>query len=131
VIVVDVNVLAYLLIPGKHTDSAERLLEADALWAAPRLWRSELRNVLATYLRAKLLRLEDAAALFHRASDLIGPEEYEVETADVLRLSGESGCSADDCEYVAVAEFLGVELVTADAKLAKAFPLRARLLTAA
>jgi predicted nucleic acid-binding protein len=130
-IVVDVNVLAYLLIPGKHTGSAERLLEADALWAAPRLWRSELRNVLATYLRANLLRLEDAAALFHRASDLIGPEEYDVETADVLRLSRDSGCSACDCEYVAVAEFLGVELVTADAKLAKAFPQRTRLLTAA
>ena len=58
-IVVDVNVLAYLLIPGKHTGSAERLLEADAHWAAPRLWRSELRNVLATYLRSNLLQLED------------------------------------------------------------------------
>lgn len=130
-IVVDVNVLAYLLIPGKHTPSAERLLEADAAWAAPRLWRSELRNVLATYLRSKLLQLEDAAALFHRASDLIGPEEYEVETADVLRLSQQSNCSAYDCEYLAVAEFLGVELVTADAKIAKAFPQRARLLPAA
>jgi predicted nucleic acid-binding protein len=127
-IVVDVNVLAYLLIPGKHTGNAERLLIADALWAAPRLWRSELRNILATYLRANLLLLPDAAALFQRASDLIGPEEYEVESTEVLRLSQQSKCSAYDCEYVAVADYLGVELVTADAKLAKAFPLRARLL---
>jgi predicted nucleic acid-binding protein len=51
-----------------------------------------------------------------------------LETVDVLRLSQESNCSAYDCEYVALAEFLDVVLVTADGKLAKAFPLRTRLL---
>ena len=128
-IVVDVNVLAYLLIPGKYTNSAERLLEADAVWAAPRLWRSELRNVLATYLRSNLLELADAGMLFQRASEIICTEEYEVETSEVLRLSKRSKCSAYDCEYIALAEFLDLEFVTADAKLAKAFPKRARLLS--
>ncbi len=121
-IVVDVNVLAYLLIPGKFTESAEQLLQADTHWAAPRLWRSEFRNILATYLRSKLLDLADAAVLFKRAADLVEAEEYDVETSDVLRLSKQSKCSAYDCEYVALAEYLGVKLVTADAKLAKAFP---------
>jgi predicted nucleic acid-binding protein len=128
VIVVDVNVLAYLLIPGKYTHSAELLLEADTVWAAPRLWRSELRNVLATYLRSNLIEIEDTAALFQRAEEIIGTEEYEVETIEVLRLSKQSNCSAYDCEYVALAEFLDLEFVTADTKLAKAFPKRARLL---
>jgi predicted nucleic acid-binding protein len=131
VIVVDVNVLAYLLIPGKYTIRAERLLEADSVWAAPRLWRSEFRNILATYLRSNLLELTDAEALFQRASDIIGTEDYEVETPEVLRLSKRSKCSAYDCEYVALAEFLDLEFVTADAKLAKAFPRRARPLYAA
>ncbi len=128
-IVVDVNVLAYLLIPGKFTRSAEQLLETDSTWSAPRLWRSELRNILATYVRSNLLELADATQLFQRATDLIGPEEYEVETSDVLRLSKQSGCSAYDCEYLALAEFLDLPLVTADRKLAKAFPQRARLLS--
>ena len=128
-IVVDVNVLAYLLIPGKHTGGAELLLEADSMWAAPRLWRSEFRNILATYLRSNLIQLTDAAALFQRASDIIGNEEYEVETSDVLRLSQQSKCSAYDCEYVALADFLDLDFVTADIKLAKAFPMRARLLS--
>lgn len=127
-IVVDVNVLAYLLIPGKYTKSAEQLLDADSHWAAPRLWRSELRNVLATYVRSNLLELADAAVLFQRATEVIGTDEYEVETSDVLRLSKQSKCSAYDCEYVALAEFLNLKLVTADAKLAKAFPQRAQLL---
>ena len=97
-IVVDVNVLAYLLIPGKYTNSAEQLLEADSHWVAPRLWRSEFRNVLSTYVRSNLLGLADAVLLYQRAKDLIGTEEYEVETSDVLRLSKQSKCSAYDCE---------------------------------
>ena len=127
-IVVDTTVLAYLLIPGKRTEAAEALLVADPHWAAPRLWRSELRNVLATYVRNNLIELADASALFGRASALIGADEYEVDTQDVLRLAKESGCSGYDCEFIAVAEYLDVKVVTSDAKLAKAFPRRARLL---
>lgn len=48
-IVVDVNVLAYLLIPGKFTEAAEQLLTEDSAWVVPRLWRSELRNIFDTY----------------------------------------------------------------------------------
>ena len=127
-IVVDTNVLAYLLIPGTHTETAERLLLADGEWAAPRQWRSELRNVLATYVRRGALELEDAIALHRRAGELIGEAEYEMETSDVLRLSRASGCSAYDCEFVALAEHLDVAFVTADVRLARAFEPRARLL---
>ncbi len=128
-IVVDVNVLAYLLIPGKYTKAAEVLLEEDPAWVVPRLWRSELRNVLANYLRAKQMDLAEAALVYQRAEELVGSEEYEVETAHVLRLCAESKCSAYDCEYIALAEFLDVKLITKDAKLAKAFPRRTTLLS--
>ena len=127
-IVVDVNVLAYLLIPGKHTTAAERQLEADAVWVVPRLWRSELRNVLASYMKLGQMDVTDASVVFQKAEALVGSEEYEVETLDVLRLCAQSHCSAYDCEYVALAEFLDVKLVTKDAKLAKAFPRRTTLL---
>jgi predicted nucleic acid-binding protein len=50
-IVVDVNVLAYLWIPGELTDLAEQALARDAQWATSILWRSEFRNILAGYLR--------------------------------------------------------------------------------
>ena len=39
-IVVDSNVIAYFYLPGEHTAKAEALLEQDADWAAPLLWRS-------------------------------------------------------------------------------------------
>lgn len=127
-IVVDTNVLAYLLIPGKHTDAAEQLLLSEPEWAAPLLWRSELRNVLATYVRLKHMDVADAVALHRRAADIIGSDEYDIDTSDVLRLAKASGCSAYDCEFVSLAEYLDVKLVTADAKLAKAFKNRAVLL---
>lgn len=46
--------------------------------------------------------------MYFRASVIIGPDPYNVDTLQVLRLSYESDCSAYDCEYVALAEHLDV-----------------------
>ena len=48
----------------------------------------------------------------------------------MLELVRDSDCSAYDCEFVALAMTLGVELVTMDAKLLKAFPKYAVALSA-
>jgi predicted nucleic acid-binding protein len=121
-IVVDTNVVAYLYLPGEHTAAAEALLRKHEVWAAPALWRSELRNILALYLRKQLLTLEVAYRIQREAEGLIGDAEHQVDSLDVLRLAADSGCSAYDCEFVALARHLDVRLVTADAKLRKAFP---------
>ena len=121
-IVVDVNVVAYLYLPGPHTAAAESLLLNDADWAVPRLWQSEFRNILATYMRKNLLSLEQAIEIHQSAQDLLSGNEYDVSSLQVLRLSKEGGCSAYDGEYVALAQHLGVRLVTADQSLLKAFP---------
>jgi predicted nucleic acid-binding protein len=129
VIVVDTNVVAYLYLPSEHTGCAEALLQSDADWAAPRLWRSEFRNVLAGYLRRRRLTLEEATALMSEAEQLLAGAEHDVDSARVLGLVSDSGCSAYDCEFVALAQQLGVKLVTMDAALLQAFPRQARPLT--
>jgi len=48
-IVVNTNVIAYLLLPGEWTQSAEALLEHESIWVAPPLWRSEAANT-ATFI---------------------------------------------------------------------------------
>lgn len=123
-IVADVNVIAYLYLPGKFSEKVEDLLLRDGEWAVPRLWRSEFRNILSTYMRQKLLTLDAAMAIDARAEALVADNEYEVSSLAVLKLAAESGCSAYDCEYVALAEHLDAKVVSADAKLRKAFPKR-------
>ncbi len=121
-IVVDTNVIAYLYLPGEFTSLAERLLQHDDEWAAPVLWRSELRNVLALYLRKKLLQFDSAYAIQTEAESLLANHEYEINSYSVLQLVESSQCAAYDCEFVALANELGVQLVTSDQKLIKAFP---------
>lgn len=129
-IVVDSNVVAYLYLPGDHTAKAEALLEQDPDWAAPILWRSEFRNILAGYLRRKTLTFDQACSIQSEAEDLLAGSEFEIDSKAVLELVRDSDCSAYDCEFIALANKLQVKLVTMDAKLLKAFPRRAISLAA-
>jgi predicted nucleic acid-binding protein len=125
VIVVDTNVLAYLYLPSEYTAQAEALLERDPEWAAPVLWRSEFRNILAGYIRRSTLTFEQARDIQAEAENLLSGAEHDVDSQRVLELVRDSDCSAYDCEFVALAMNLGVALVTMDAKLLRAFPARA------
>ena len=121
-IVVDSNVIAYLYLPGEYTSAAEALLERDPDWAAPILWRSEFRNILAGYLRRKAITFEQANSLQSEAESLLAGAEYELDSHAVLELVRDSDCSAYDCEFIALAQKLNSRLVTMDKKLLRAFP---------
>ena len=121
-IVVDTNVLAYASIPGRSTASALAALRLDPDWVAPSLWRSELRNVLVLEMRLHAMSIDDALAAFGEAEKLVVDAQLPADTAKVLALAGASGASAYDCELVALAQELGIRLVTADRRLAGSFP---------
>jgi predicted nucleic acid-binding protein len=121
-IVVDTNIIAYLYLESDRSAQAERLLEKDAQWSAPLLWRSEFRNVLAFYIRRDYLSLEAAQAILREALMLMKGREYEVASFQVMEFVASSECSAYDCEFVALAEDLGLPLVTADKKILTEFP---------
>jgi len=129
VIVVDTNVIAYLFLPGEYTAEARRTLQRDPRWTAPLLWRSELRNVLATAMRRGHVALNDALEVFDAAGDLMAGGEFEVAPEAVLRLAARSHCSAYDCEFVALAQELGVVLVTGDRQIVEEFADTAQVLT--
>ena len=129
-IVVDTNVLAYLYLPSEFTSAAEALLERDPEWAAPLLWRSEFRNILAGYMRRGALTFAQACALQRESEGLLAGAEFELDSLGVLELVRDSDCSAYDCEFIALAARLETRLVTMDKKLLRAFPARAIALTA-
>lgn len=121
-IVVDSNIIAYLYLPGAFTVAAEKLLDDNTDWAAPVLWRSEFRNILAGYFRRGDLTIEQAKAIQSEAEALLAGNEFELESDAVFELVKSSNCSAYDCEFIALARKLGVQLITMDGKLLKAFP---------
>ena len=115
-IVADTNLLIYLYVQGQRTQESEAVLQQDAVWTAPLLWRSEFRNVLISLIRTNALAIVDEAERW-----LTG-HEYSVISRQVLELASRSGCSAYDCEFVALAQDLEVPLVTNDRQILKAFP---------
>jgi predicted nucleic acid-binding protein len=119
-IVADVNLVAYLLISGEHTEEACAVLHRDAEWAFPYLWRSEFRNVLAMHIQHRNMSLNDAALLWDSAASLARNHEYAVDSQVVLELVARKPLTAYDAEYVALARHLKVPLVTFDQKLQSA-----------
>jgi predicted nucleic acid-binding protein len=68
------------------------------------------------------MTLTQATKLQLDAEDLMKDCEFHVDSDQVLELAKDSGCTAYDCEFIAVAKTLGVKLVTTDKELLKAFP---------
>jgi predicted nucleic acid-binding protein len=57
-----------------------------------------------------------------RTEERMRDHERMIDSRAVMTLAASSGCSAYDCEFVALADASGVPLVTADARILKAFP---------
>jgi predicted nucleic acid-binding protein len=121
-IVADTNLLIYLYVQGQRTEESEAVLRRDPVWTVPLLWRSEFRNVLIGLVRQRALLLEAAAAMVEEAERWLTGHEYSVISHHVLNLAAQSGCSAYDCEFVALAKDLRVSMVTTDRQILKAFP---------
>jgi predicted nucleic acid-binding protein len=122
VIVVDTNLIAYLLLGGEKTPRARSIFERDPKWAAPLLWRSEFRSVLAMFIRQGKLTLEKAIEFMNGAETLMQGEEYQVDSGRVIKLIDSSKCSAYDCEFIALAQHLDVPLITSDKQILNEFP---------
>jgi predicted nucleic acid-binding protein len=120
VIVVDTQVIAYWALPAPGSLSVAGVIEKDGSWVAPALWQSEFRNVLAGYLRRAALSADAAVSKMRLALEFIATETVEAER--VLRLVADSPCSAYDLEFVALAQQLGVALVTNDRQILHSFP---------
>ncbi|MDD5581346.1 MAG: hypothetical protein PHY16_19015 [Methylobacter sp.] len=69
--------------------------------------------MLALYLRQKIISLTEA---------LMADREFTLLSTAVMSLVDSSSCSAYDCEFMALARQLAVNVVTQDKKLLREFP---------
>ena len=121
-IVADTNVIIYLYVASTRTEMANEAFAQDSDWVAPFLWKSEFRNALVQYIRHRIISLGEAVQLARASEQLLKGKEYQVSSDKVLRLANESGCTAYDCEFVVLAQDLGVPLVTVDKRVLCEFP---------
>lgn len=120
-IVVDTSVIASLWVPNDMEELAYQVLRKDPDWIAPLLWRSEFQNVLALYLRENILDLTTILQSMQEAEQLMESRIYEVNSTQVLQLVHNSSCSSYDCEFVALADDIGVHLVSFDKQICREF----------
>lgn len=123
----DANVIAYFVITGDRSAEAEAVYRKVPIWIAPRFWRTELLNVLSTYVRKGDFDVDAAVARMDKAMTIVSLDvQMEGPPIQVLELSRASKCSGYDCEYVALAINTSLPLVTADKKVLAAFPAIAK-----
>ena len=116
-IVVDTNVIAYLLIRGERSEAMDRLQDQDSEWIAPRLWLDEFLNILCTCERNGGIGSAQAVELLGDALALMEGSSYDVPPDRVLAVARRTGCSGYDSQYVALAEDLGLRLYTCDQRI--------------
>ncbi|HNY92914.1 MAG TPA: type II toxin-antitoxin system VapC family toxin [bacterium] len=121
-IVVDSQLIAALLLNNEKTDLAREVLRRDDEWIAPLLWRSEFRQLLAFYLRKKVLTLRQASLIMQEAESLMQGGQFEIPSLDILTVTEKYDCSAYAAEYIALAQEQGVPLVTMDKMYLRKFP---------
>ncbi len=125
-IIVDTNIIAYLLIPNeKYTGTADKLFEKDKIWIAPNLWQHEFRSVLGGYLRKNIISRSVCISIYEHALSLIESYDYR-DFESVFMLIESSRLSSYDCTFVAFANSLQLPLVTEDKKIRHEFPAVAR-----
>lgn len=116
-LLIDTNVLAYLLIEGEQTLAARNLREYDSDWRSETLILVEFSNVLASSIAIRGLRLAIAQKLLSNAMQLLGHRLARISHADALRVAAEFGTTAYDARFLALARQTGVKLVTEDRQL--------------
>ena len=129
-IVVDSNIIAYCWLNAAATAQAQAVRVRDPEWHVPVLWRSELRSILAGYLREGSLSRTDVIRVMRHIEEELDGAEHLVASEDVFRVIQTTPLSAYDSEFVALARALAVPLVTEDRAILRACPDEARSMAA-
>jgi predicted nucleic acid-binding protein len=121
VVLVDTNILAYLIIEGDRTAAAQKLFERDSDWCSEAFVMVEFSNLLATYVRTKTLTQAQGTRLLTEAQALVSTL-HSMTNTQALETAMQYEISAYDARFISLAKHLKLKLVTEDAKLRTAVP---------
>lgn len=121
-IVVDSNIVTARNLTSTLTSKAEQIEEKDPVWIVPVLWRYEFQNILATAIKAKQIKPEQALDIWEKVSKILVENECEPSASKVIDLVAQYGITAYDGQFIALALEMGIPCVTEDRELQEKFP---------
>jgi len=121
-LLVDTNVVAYLLIKGDHTEAAQELHARDSDWRSEAFLLVEFTNVLVSSIARKRMTLPMAEDFLAKVFSLFDGKLGRIPHASVLAIATRHRVSAYDARFLSLADRLGSRLITEDARLRAAAP---------
>ena len=121
-LLVDTNIIAPLYVRSARSPAAAELFTHDPVWRTEPLALIELSNVLITYERERYITAATARDCLNRAAAFLQPYLFRVSHQAALDAALRYGTTAYDARFLALAQQLGLRLVTEDAKLRAAAP---------
>ena len=120
-VLVDTNIIAYLMIRGNRTAAAQQLYERDSDWCSEAFVMVEFSNVIATYVRTRALTQAQGTKLLAESQAHLSTLHSVVNT-QALESAMQFGISAYDARFISLAKQLKMKLITEDVKLRVAVP---------
>jgi len=121
-IVVDSNIVAARNLTSSLTSEAKQVEEKDPIWIVPVLWRYEFQNILASAIKGKQIKPEQALNVWERVSNILIENEYEPSFSKVVNLVAQYKITAYDGQFIGVALEMEIQCVTEDRELQEKFP---------
>jgi predicted nucleic acid-binding protein len=121
VVLVDTNIITYLMIRGNRTAAAQQLYERDSDWCSEAFVMVEFSNVIATYVRTRALTQAQGTKLLAESQVHLSTLHSVVNT-QALESAMQFGISAYDARFISLAKQLKMKLITEDVKLRVAVP---------
>ena len=121
-VLVDTNVIAPLYVRSARTEAVEELFARDAVWRTEPLALIELSNMLITYEGSRYITAATARDCLNRAAAFLQPHFFRVSHQAALEAALDYRVTAYDARFLALADQLGIRLITEDARLRAAAP---------
>ena len=121
-IVVDSNIVAARNLTSSLTSEVKQVEQKDPIWIVPVLWRYEFQNILASAIKAKQIKSEQALDIWEKVSENLIENECEPPASRVIDLVAKHAITAYDAQFIAVALEMGIPCVTEDRELQEKFP---------
>jgi len=122
VLIIDTNVIAYLLIEGDYTADARLLHRRDDDWRSEAFIMVEFTNVLTASIAARRMDLVLAQKFLADATSILQGKLASIPHDSMLSLAVQYRVTAYDARFLALADKLRSRLVTEDARLRAAAP---------